>query len=588
MAEITRSGYGDEGAARVAQTMREQTIVEESMREFSELQTYRSQRAMQWEESASLMMPSMRNTFFFSNYNFPGIKKTQLQVDSTAMLANWKFGAICDAMITPFSSQWHQLAATNPYIQKDRQCRLYFERMSHILAEMRNSPNAAFRRNNQTIWQLVGAFGNGPMFIDQDVDMRGNLARGLRYKAVPLGQVFIRTNHQDKVDGFCRWFRLSAHQAWGNVAWREKFPEALKRAMEVNSEAPFDFLHRVCPNADYDPERKDAGGKLYSSYYISLTGKALLSEGGYRTFPLAYCRYMQNPEDAYADGPAQQILPTLKTLNAEKAMFLKVGHRTADPILLGPDDGLIDPSLIPGAFVKGGMSSDGKELMKALELGNLPITKEMMDEERAIIGEAFLTTIFSALVENPQMTATQVVELINQKGIFLAPMAGSMAPDYLGQVIDRELDILADLNEGTGGRMLPPMPPLLREARGEYKVVYTSPLFKGARAGDAAGFLRTVESMLEVAGQMNDPSLLDPFSFDRAVPAIADIQTVPESWMASPDEIAQKRADRAKAAQQKQQVDALPAQAAMLKARAVVAKQTGQQLGNEPQSGVAA
>lgn len=574
MAERTISGYGDKGAAKHLQTIREMSIVDESLREFSELQTYRSQRAWQWEECASLMMPTMRNTFFYGNYNFPGIKKTQLQVDSTAMLANWKFGAICDAMITPFSTQWHQLASTDQNIQKDRGCRLYFERVSHILAELRNAPEAAFRKNNQTIYQLIGAFGNGPMFIDQDVDLRGHPVRGFRYKAIPVGQVYIRTNHQDKVIGFCRWFRLTASQAWDQFG--DKIPEGLKKAMEQKSQAPFDFLHRVCPNAEYDPERKDAKGKPYASYYISLTEKALLDEGGYRTFPMAYCRYMQNPEDPYADGPANLVLPTLKSLNAEKSMFLKVGHRTADPILLGPDDGLVDPSLRPGAYNKGGVNPDGKALVQPLQFGSLPISKEMMDEERAIVGEAFLTTIFSALVQNPQMTATQVVELINQKGIFLAPMAGSMAPDYLGAMIERELDIAADLG------VLPPMPPLLREAKGEYKVIYTSPLFKAARAGDAAGFLRTVESALEVSGQMQDPSMLDPFAFDRAWPAIADIQSVPESWMASPDEMAKKAAARAQAAAQQQQVQALPAQAAMLKARAQVSKQTGQPVENNP------
>lgn len=579
MAEVTRTGYGD-SASTLAQTMREMTIVEESLREFSELQTYRSTRALQWEESASLGMPSMRNTFFFGNYNFPGVKKTQLQVDSTVMLANWKFAAICDAMMTPFSSKWHILQSTNPYIQKDRACRLYFEKVSNILAELRNSPLAAFRRNNTAIWQMTGVFGNAPMFVDQDVDLRGKPARGIRYKAVPLGQVFIRTNHQDKVIGFCRWFRMTAAQAFAQFG--DAIPDNLRQAMEKSSQAPFDFLHRVCPNNEYEPQRKDAKGKLFASYYISLTGKKLLSEGGYRCFPMPYCRYIPNPEDVYADGPLQLALPTAKTLNAEKAMFLKVGHRTADPVLLGPDDGLVDPSLVPGSYNKGGVNSDGKPLLHALPIGDLQITKEMMDEERAIIGETFLTTIFSALVENPQMTATQVVELINQKGIFLAPMAGSMAPEYLGAMIEREVDIAADIS------VLPPMPPLLREAKGEYKVEYTSPLFKAARAGDASGFLRTVESALEVAGQMQDPSILDPFSFERAIPAIAGIQSVPESWMCSPDEMLAKRKARAQAQQQQAQIQALPAQAAMLKARAQVAQRTGQQLQNEPQAQVAA
>lgn len=577
-AERTVSGYGDSSAALVAQTAREMSIVDERLRSFAQKQTYRSQRAWQWEESASLMMPTMRNTFFFGSYNFAGTKKTQLQVDSTAQLANWKFGAICDAMMTPFSSTWAILASTDPNIQKDRQCKLYFERVSHILSEMRNSPNAAFRRNNQVIWQMLGAFGNAPLFVDREIDARGNPARGVRYSAIPLGQVYIETNHQGRVIGFDRWFRLTPFQA--SCAF-EKIPEQLQTALEKNSQAPFDFLHCVCPNNEYEPGRKDAEGMAFRSYYISLTTRQLLTPkgaasniGGYRTFPMPYARYLQNPEDPYADGPAQLILPALKTLNAEKTMFLKVGHRVGDPIILRADDGIIDPSLKPGSQIVGGISSDGKELVKALEFGNLPITKEMMDEERAIIGEAFLTTIFSALVENPQMTATQVVELINQKGIFLAPMAGSVAPEYLGAMIEREIDLASDL------MLLPPMPPLLRESGGQYKVIYTSPLFKAARAGDAAGFLRTVESALEVASQTGDPSHVDAFAFKRAWPAIADIQSVPESWMASPDEMDALVQARAQAKQQEQQIQAMPAQAAMLKARAVVSKQTGAPIQN--------
>jgi hypothetical protein len=216
------------------------------------------------------------------------------------------------------------------------------------------------------------------------------------------------------------------------------------------------------------------------------------------------------------------------------------------------------------------MSADGKRLVDILPSGNIQVSKEMMDEERAIIGEASLSTIFAALVENPQMTATQVVELINQKGIFLAPMAGSMAPEYLGSMIEREIDLLMQQ------KLVPPMPPLLKEARGEYKVVYTSPLFKAARAGDAAGFLRTVESALQVASQTQDPSHMDPFAFKRAWPAIADIQSVPESWMSSPEEIAAMAKNRAAEQAKAQQIQSLPAEAAMLKARATVQKQTGQ------------
>jgi hypothetical protein len=84
--------------------------------------------------------------------------------------------------------------------------------------------------------------------------------------------------------------------------------------------------------------------------------------------------------------------------------------------------------------------------------------------------------------------------------------------------------------------------------------------------------MRTVESVKELANITQDPSLLDPFNFDVAVPAIAEIQAVPASWMATQAQVAQKRQNRAKAQQQQAAIQAMPAQAAMIKAQATVRK----------------
>lgn len=118
------------------------------------------------------------------------------------------------------------------------------------------------------------------------------------------------------------------------------------------------------------------------------------------------------------------------------------------------------------------------------------------------------------------------------------------------------------------------MPPIMHEARGHFRhsPVYTSPIARAMRAQEAAGFIRTVESVKELVNITGDGSLLDPFDFDIAIPAIAEIQGVPESWMADKDQISAKRKNRAQAQQTQQQIQALPAQAAMLKAQATVKK----------------
>jgi hypothetical protein len=289
-------------------------------------------------------------------------------------------------------------------------------------------------------------------------------------------------------------------------------------------------------------------------------------EGGYRTFPYATSRYDQAPREIYGRGPAQMVLPALKTLNAQKTVFLKQGHRAADPVLLGADDGLTNMNLAPGAYNAGGVNSDGKPLVHVLPSGGIQIAKEMMAEERGIIDDMFLVTLFKVLSEHPSMTATQVIELVNEKGILVAPTLGRQETEYLGPMIEREIDVLQSLG------LVDPMPPRLKEANGEYQIVYTSPLALSQRAQEAAGFIRTVETAKEIVNITQDPSYLDVFDFDTALPDIAAIQSTPERWMAGPDKINAKRQARAQSQAQDKQIQALPALAAMKKADAAAAK----------------
>lgn len=549
----------------------EQETVGKILRDFSERQIRRNMHANQWEETARLIWPEHRNTFYYGNWNWPGLKKTQQQVDSSGMLALHRFAAIADSLLTPANSKWHGLQASNDQLMKNRAVRMWFDQVTVLLFKYRRNPLANFRGQNNANLRSLGGFGNATMFVDAFDGRNHHNFRGLRYKSVPLGETFFRENHQGIVESMIRWFRYDAYQS------RQKFgednlPPQIIAALEKGSQQPFNFLHCVEPRADYDRGRLDAKGLPYSSYYVCIEGSCLMPdqagrmEGGYRTFPFAVSRYDQAPMEWYGRGPAQMVLPALKTLNAQKSVFLKQGHRAADPVLLTADDGIVDMNLRPGAMNKGGVTSDGKPLVHVLPSGEIQIAKEMMAEERAIIDDMFLVTLYKVLSEHPNMTATQVIELVNEKGILVAPTLGRQETEYLGPMIERELDLLNSLG------LLPPMPPALKEASGEYEVVYTSPLALSQRAQEAAGFIRTVETAKEIVNITQDPSYLDVFDFDTALPEIAQIQSTPERWMAAPDKISDKRKARAKAQAQQAQIQALPAQAAMIKAQASVAK----------------
>ena len=77
-------------------------------------------------------------------------------------------------------------------------------------------------------------------------------------------------------------------------------------------------------NSDYDPNRMDAKGKAFRSVYMSIEGRCVMSKGGYHSFPISVGRYDQTPGEVYGRSPAMMVLPALKTINAQKAVFLKV------------------------------------------------------------------------------------------------------------------------------------------------------------------------------------------------------------------------------------------------------------------------
>jgi Bacteriophage head to tail connecting protein len=544
---------------------------------FSELTTYRNIHAGQWEEAAALIDPDSRNTFFVGSYNFPGMKKTQMQVDASGALALQQFCAIADSMITPKNRLWHGLES-DEYVMQDRASRQYFDDVRKIVFNYRYRTTGNFHGQDYRIWKSLGAFGNSIMYVD-NLDTRWSRGQpGLRYKACPLGECFFAENHQGTVTTIIRWFRLTAAQAQEKFG-EEWLPPTLRPALEQNLQTPFQFLHCVMPREDYEPDRLDVKGMAFSSHYMSIDGQCLVApEGGYHEFPYAVSRYDQMPGEVYGRGPAQLTLPELKTLNAEKGMFLKTGHRAGDPVLLTADDGLISWDLRPGAINPGGVNSDGKPLVHILPSGEIQITEKMMQESRGIIENMFLTPLFKTLMQNPNMTATQVVELINERAMLVAPTLGRQHSEYAGGLVPREIGLLQRMKIWSAGKwqpVLPPMPDRLREAMGHYEVTDTSPLALQAKSSQGAGALRTLDIANNIANATGDTTVYDYFAFDRMMPAIGEMNEMPTEFSATKQEIAAKQKNRQAQQERAQAIQELPAKAAMLKAQAVASKAPG-------------
>lgn len=543
-------------AWQAKETTEEEELTSKCIREFNYLFGLRGNWNSHWTEIAQRIYPD--HSYLFQNFSQitqMGDKRTTQIYDSTGVLALQRFGAIMDSLLTPRNQQWHQLKANDPVLQRDRATRLWFDQANEVLFEQRYAQKSNFASQNQEQYLSLGAYGTGTLLVD---DLAGNT--GLRYKNIHLGQVYLQENHQGVVDTVIRHFILTARQAMQKFG--DACPEVISNVVETTPERQFFFIHWVGPNEDREPGRKDYKGMHFASYYVSIEGRKLVARGGYRTFPYAVSRYRQAPFEAYGRSPAMDVLPAIKTLNEEKKTMLRAGHRALDPVLLAHDDGVVAAfSLEPGSLNPGGVSKDGRLLIQPLPTGNIPDGEKLMEDERKLINDTFLVSLFQILTESPQQTATEVMEKIKEKGILLAPTIGRQQSEYLGPMIDRELDILS--RQG----LLPPQPRMLKEAKGQYKIIYDSPISRAQKADQVSGTMRTFEAFMAYAQGTQDNSILHLLNIDVAGPAIAEANGVPASFMNSPEKIAQLRQQAAQQQQMQTAIQAAPAAAGIMKAQ---------------------
>lgn len=537
-------------------------VVNDLLREFSYAERNRATWENQWERVAQVVLPNFSTSFFSKGNTTPGVMRGQEQFDVTANAALWKFAAAMESMLTPANSKWHRMRPIDPILKRSREAMSWYDLATDALFHYRYSPHSGFQSNMHDAYVGQGAFGTSCIFTDAFNDPTQPSIKGLRYRNIHLGELFIAANHQGQIDKVYRRFKMTLRQIaqkWG----KEKLPDMLAAKLTEFPEEEVFVLHVVKPNVEYETGHLGAKGKRFSSHYILKDQRVILEEGGYRTFPYAVARYLTAPGELFGRGPAMNVLPSILVLNEEKKVMLKAAHRAVDPPLLVHDDGILDGfSLRPGALNSGGVNADGRPLVHVLPTGDPRIGKEAMDDERMAINDAFLVTLFQILVDTPQMTATEVLERAREKGALLSPTMGRYQSEGLGPQIEREFDLL--MHQG----LIPPPPQIIVDARAEYKVEYDAPLNRAMRSEEAAGGMRTFQWAAEMAAQMQDPSIMDPFDTDIMIPEMADINAMPMRWLRAPEVIAAKRQARQQDKQAGQITEALPGMAAMMKASA--------------------
>lgn len=478
-----------------------------------------------------------------------GDKRTEQIFDATGAQALERFSAFMESLNTPAHKIWHDLRASDEQLNKDLAVKLWFEQINKILQKERQRPKANFKTQMQEGYKSLGAFGGLPIYLDEAP------AGGFRYRYCHVNQLYIEVDHTGSVDTIYRCYSMSARAA--TQRWGERAGEKVRTAMVTDKpDDTFEFVHVVKPRKDVDPDLFGPESMPWVSIYVACEDKQIAEEGGFEEMPYFYARWTVNPSEIYGRSPAMMALPHVKTAHEMMRTFISSGHRVVDPPLLLAHDGVMGAGStkvrnVPGGLNYSGLNMQGQQLIQPLQTGmQLDLTETMLETERKAIREWFLVDLFRAALEElpPGVTATAYLQRATERGDIIAPQSGRLQSELYGPLIAREVGILQ-----RQGR-LPPPPPALVEAQGEYTIEYVSEAARLQRSREALGIRSTLE--FATAASAIDPTARFAMKMTDAVRIIADYEGTPSEIVRTEDEIAELVAAEAQAQQQAQQLAA--------------------------------
>lgn len=477
----------------------------------------------QFEQIARYVLPRMGG---FNTTTVKGARKDEFIYDSTAPLALPSFAAAIESLVIPRTQKYHGYKPSDPALLNNLNVMTYLERLRDLTFRLRYSARSNFASQASEVFLSLGAFGTGALLIED------GMSRGIMYRSIPLSQLWIVEDAWGFIVGFYWRYTLTVRQAIGKFG--DKLPETVTKYAETEPEREFEFLFHVCENENRKHGNVGAEGMKYRAYDIVIEGKQLLRESGYRTFPLAVSRYTVAPGEVYGRSPAWDALADIKTLNEMAKTSLRYGQLVTDPPWLTADVDAMSPfSMRAGAINAGYMNERGEVLAKsAAPQGDPRFSLELQDQRRQAINRSFLVTLFQILVETPEMTATEAMLRAQEKGALLAPTMGRQQSEFLGTIITRELDIMAQ--SGVIDDALGPMPEELDAAGGVLDIEYDSPLTRAQRSEEGVGVLRTLETVGTIA--QFDESVLGEINYKRSLKVVADANGAPLAMFNTPEE----------------------------------------------------
>lgn len=501
-----------------------------------------------WEDVHRYAWPNQKD---FQTSHFTQGERKNLELFDETLLEDVKKGAhVLEAVLSRRGTRWASTTSLDDKLKKIPRVREYFRAVDDVLYAHRETGRAAcYSALHQTYrCQLVA--GNDALWVDDRYD--GRKAVGIRYKALDLRDVWVERDWQGFPAVIFRRFVLLAEQV-GEQFDKARVPSRILEKAKMEPFSEVECLTVLRPNPDWDSE--DQFSKRIVAVDLLPQEKVVLAEGGYDEWPLIFSSGEMAPGEFYGRGIAMDMLPAAKTLNRMVRDMLSAAEKRANPPLLSHDDGVLGVKravrLRSGALTKGGVTADGKPLVLPLYTGaDITVAMELVERLEKRIGQATYVDLFTLLVDKPQMTATEILERSQEKGVFLGPIVGDQQAQKLAPMTDREIGLHA-----RAGR-LPKMPPELKEAGGWFVLEYETPAAQFQRAGEIRQLEEAVASAASL-GQL-DPRAMEVLDLEAVSRKLAELRGIRGSLVRDERQVAKLHEQTQPQREQAEMAESMP------------------------------
>lgn len=502
-------------------------------KQLSQLKAERLSFEPHWRELSDFTRP--RSTRFTTSEVNRGDRRNSKIIDPAAVMAARTLSSGMMSGITSPARPWFRLATPDRDLMDYGPVKLWLETVEQRMNEVFNRSN--LYQSLPLMYEDLGTFATGAMAVVADPQ------RVIRTVPFPTGSFYIANGADLSVDTAVREFSMTVRQVITEFG-TDAVSDTVKSQWNSGQYGQWvNVVHAVYPNLDRQTGKLEAKHKAYKSVYYEAnsTDDKLLRESGYDEFPIMAPRWEVNGEDVYGSScPGMVALGSVKALQLLQRRKAQMIDKITNPPLQAPASIKSQRiSTIPGGINYLPMADVNNQIKPLFQIpanGTNGLLEDIQDT-RQIIDHAYFVDLFRMMqtVNTRSMPVESVAEMREEKLLMLGPVLQRLDSELLDKLINRTFSVMAENN-------LLPVPP--DEMQGmQLKVEYISVM---AQAQKAIG-VSSIERFIGFTSGMGQfkPDALDKINVDETIDAYAASIGVPPSVVATNEQVAQIRENRA-------------------------------------------